>query len=268
MIHKLILLDRNKSIGVSLFDNNQIDIQSDLLLGLVQALMLLGEEMGPHKGLLREAELGKYQIGILSVDHLAYIVLQDAYDSEPFTRRMLQGVINKYHSVFKIANFNQSLENEHEIKENVFNLLQTMKFPLRLLPKIQKNIDSFITDTSDICDTLLLADLDDGIIKVFSENNNTENVTKILMEILSEIPFERHWLGESKLMKSKLINSRYRTHEAWFIYRIGLTDFCLLGRAFYNPDDERDFLVNNIEILSKKILEKLNSDDEFIKNNS
>ena len=88
MIHQLLVIYRERSVGLTLFDDRQLRLQSDLLIGLVQALMVLGEEMGPVKGSLREAELGKYQISILSKDHLIYVAVQDTYDSEPFTKQI------------------------------------------------------------------------------------------------------------------------------------------------------------------------------------
>ncbi|MFV2014779.1 MAG: hypothetical protein ACC656_05090, partial [Candidatus Heimdallarchaeota archaeon] len=91
------MLDREKSVGLEIYSDNTIHFQSDLLIGLVQALMLLGQELGESKGPLREAELGDYQISILSRDHMAYIAIQDTYDSEPFTKRILDGVLEKYH---------------------------------------------------------------------------------------------------------------------------------------------------------------------------
>ncbi len=253
-----MLIDRKTSLGKTLFDDNKINIQSELLIGLVQALMILGNELGPAKGELREAELGKYQISILSKDRLAYVILQDTYDSEPFTRRMLEGILVEFHDIFMSLNFNLIIPEEENYKIRVEELLQSMKFPIHLMPEVERKIEIFNDQTNNICDALFIADLDDGIIKIFTEPTDV-GIIKILMEILSEIPFERHWVGESKLRTPIHIDKEIKTHEGWFIYRIGNTDFCLLGRSFY-AYKERDIIIDAIEVLSESILSVLKED--------
>lgn len=253
-IHKLILLDRVKSIGITLYDTETIKFQSDLLIGLVQALMLLGEELGPSKGKLREAELGKFQLSILSKDHLAYILIHDTYDSEPFTRKLVNRVVDEYHEYFVEMNFNRPPQGIDKVKVKTGQLLQSMKFPLDMLDEIQPYIDQFNIDTRYICDTLLLSDLDDGVISIFKQDD--DQIVKILLEILSEIDFEKQWIGESKLRIPKEIMGEKRNFEGWFIFRLGLTDFCLLGRS-YHVNSERDLLIRELEILSSNILTEL-----------
>ncbi|MHA2029424.1 MAG: hypothetical protein ACW99A_15210 [Candidatus Kariarchaeaceae archaeon] len=254
----MLVLDREKSVGLEIYNDNTISFQSDLLIGLVQALMLLGQELGESKGPLREAELGDYQISILSRDHMAYIAIQDTYDSEPFTKRILEGVLSKYHEYFSNVNFNQKIENENEIRETVAELLKTMKFPTELLPELNPLIDDFIKSTNNVCDTLFLADLDDGIVNIWCGDLH-DPIIKILMEILSEIDPERTWVGESKLFAPKLVpgQDRAATHENWFMTRIGTTDFCLMGRAYYAHGIESELLSKNMELLAEKILNKI-----------
>jgi hypothetical protein len=256
LIHLLLLLDRKKSVGLTLYDNGNISLHADLLIGLVQALMLLGEELGESKGPLREAELGKYQIAILSHDHLAYVAVQDTYDSEPFTRRILESVIEKYHDNFVVSNLNFKLTNEFQVKNDVAELLRTMKFPMDMIPELNPLVNEFLIATNDICDTFMLADLDDGIVTTWKKPER-EGIIKILMEILSEIPFEKSWIGETKLIDPIQIRDKTRSHEAWFISRIGLTDFCLMGRAYYNPGMERDMLASSLEEIAQSILDRL-----------
>ncbi|OLS28844.1 MAG: hypothetical protein HeimC2_04450 [Candidatus Heimdallarchaeota archaeon LC_2] len=258
MIHLLLVLDREKSVGLEIYNDRTISFQSDLLIGLVQALMLLGQELGESKGPLREAELGSYQISILSRDHIAYIAIQDTYDSEPFTKRILDGVVTKYHEYFRLANFNQRIDDEEEIRETVAELLVTMKFPTELLPEILPLIDEFNSSTNNVCDTLFLADLDDGIVHIWSGDSN-DPIIKILMEILSEIDPERTWIGESKLLAPRPIEGQEKaaTHENWFMIRIGTTDFCIMGRAYYSHGLESELLSKNMDLLSEKILNKI-----------
>ncbi|MDH5403104.1 MAG: hypothetical protein OEY49_11480 [Candidatus Heimdallarchaeota archaeon] len=259
MIHLLLILDKKKQIGQTLFDNGIIKLQTDLLIGLVHALILLGEEMGQSKGALREAELGKYQIGILTQENLLYVVVQDTYDSEPFTRKIIQTIIDKFHPLLLEANLNYKIKNIEEISDEIANILITMKFPIELLDVIDATIEEFIKITNNIFDVLFLADLDDGIVKVWKRDND-DKLVKLLLEILSEIPFERQWIGSTRLLVPKIINQKEVTHEAWIIYRIGLTDFCILGRGYYIEEAREHFeeALNQLVISIYEILQNNN----------
>jgi len=252
MIHLLTVLNRQDSIGITLYDNKELKIQSDLLSGLVQALMLLGEEMGPVKGALREAELGKYQISILSVDHLAYVVVQDTYDSEPFTRKILENITDEIHDELLQSNFHMELPNRQQLRDKVKVMLQTMKFPMDLIEHVRDAIEEFQININSMADTILLSDLDDGVIEIFECQKN-DTIVKLLMEILSEIPFERHWVGQTKMSSPLKVEGLSLENELWFIYRIGLTDFCIMGRAYYNTMVQRDQIVSSLEVLSDNI---------------
>ncbi len=252
MIHRLILLDRNKSIGKTLYDDGTIDLNHDLLIGLIQALMLLGETLGESKGLLREAELGKMQLAILSKDYFAYAIIQDSIDNEAFSRKLLDGVLDEFHDEFKAQDITRTYKNEDKVKDRIKELLTSMVFPKELLPKIRTMIDEFMQATHYMIDTLFLSDLDDGIIEIFHSSEN-KKIIKILLEILSEISFDRQWIGESKLFKPVVTNNHESTHEVWILHRIGLTDFVLVGRAYYSPGVQRETLVSEIEKLSDSI---------------
>jgi hypothetical protein len=224
-------------------------------------MMLLSAELGPAKGSLKETELGSYQIGIVEKDHLAYVIIQDLYDNEPFTSKILNHVIERFHTDFLHLSLNENFEMNDQYKQEVGYLLETMKFPSHLIHEVEAYIDRFQIKTHHICDALLLTDLDDGLVKIFEEPKSSGIVT-ILLEILSEIPFSRQWIGESELVaKDKLDYTR--SHEVWFIQRIGMTDFCLAGRAYYKPESERLRLVSKIEELTDNIHQVLLTDSSW-----
>jgi hypothetical protein len=214
--------------------------------------MLLSKELGPHKGELKETELGSYQIGIVARDHLAYVIIQDSLDNEPFTSKILNHVVDRFHLEFIEMELNEAFQLNERYKQEVAALIDTMKFPRHLLPDLEPLIQQFHIKTHNICDSLFLTDLDDGLVQIFQESDH-KGIVSILLEILSEIPFERQWIGESELT------------AVWFIQRLGMTDFCIAGRAFYQPETERQRLVHKIEQLTDEIHQILLTDTSWFK---
>ena len=259
MIYLLLLLDRDKSIGIELHNAGKFSFDSDLLISLVQTILILSDEIGDEKpkGAFREIEIGEYQIGVVQSNNLAYIFVQDTYDNEPFTKLIIDKVINEFHSVFMKENLNYGLNNIESIRERVSQLLTTMTFPDDLLQKADDVMYDVLSKIPAI-DTLFLADLDDGMVRLWASGG--ENIVNLLLGILSEIPFERSWMGETRLFRKKTIKGQSKNNEAWIIQRIGFTDFCILARCVFNPD-ERDFIISTVEAaaeqLQSSIFEKL-----------
>ena len=76
------------------------------------------------------------------------------------------------------------------------------------------------------------------------------------MELLSEVPFDKHWLGES-IMKSNKGNSfDSGTYEGWLIFRINDTEFCLLLRAMYSYMD-KPYVLDNLQELADAIVKEI-----------
>ncbi len=259
MIYLLLLLDRTKSIGIELHNQKVFNFDSDLLISLVQTILILAEEVGDEKpkGDFREIEIGRHQIGVVQRDNLAYIFVQDTYDNEPFTKGVIDEVIKEFHPQFLSENLNYGISNIDYVRKRVSQLLTTMTFPPDLLHAADNVMNDVLAKIPSI-DTLFLADLDDGIVRLWASGG--ENIVNLLLGILSEIPFERSWMGETKLYKKKVIKGIAKSHEAWVIQRIGFTDFCILARCVFNPED-RDYIITTIEAaaneLQSGIFEKL-----------
>ncbi len=251
MIHLLLVLDMKKSVGVELYKDHTITVSTELLISLVQTVLLMGKELhaGKPKGELREVEIGEIQIATLEKDSLVYIIIQDTYDNEPFTKRILESVLEEFHHSFLKENFTHGLSNEFQVKEKIKSLITTMLFPTHLLEETG-NIVYQMLNKVPAMDTVFMADLDDGIIQKWAEGKG--NIIQLLMEILSEIPFERSWIGESKLLYPMQIDGVEYSHEAWLIHRVGLTDFCLLARVYYNIS-ERDGILELFEMTTNEI---------------
>lgn len=238
-------MDSEKSVGKLLYDDGEIDFSGELLIGLIQALLMISRNMGSSKGSLREAELDKYDIAILTQDHLAYVSVHDKYDSEPFNRKILDRIIDLYHDSFRSMNLNLGIQNYDAIRQNLARVIQTMKFPKDLLYLVDEKVTRFIQGTTDsYVDTLFLTDLDDGIIKIYREPDN-KRIIPILLEIISEIPFERPlWFGyQPNFIQVDEGPPRY---EGWFIHRIGQTEFFMVGKGYYT-NGERERLLSLLD---------------------
>ncbi|RMG35130.1 MAG: hypothetical protein D6732_09870 [Methanobacteriota archaeon] len=251
MIHYLFVVDTSKSVGFEAYNDQKYSLPSELLISLIQSILLLGKQMdaGDPKGELREVEIGNIQISSIEKDHLAYIVIQDTYDNEPFTKKTLSNVIDRFHDDFLQSDFYRGIPNEEKIREEIKNLITTMAFPKSALPEIEKVFEREFKQMPNV-DTLLIADLDDGIVNIWREGKG--QIIQLLMEILSEIPFERSWIGESRLIAPKQFGTKNFQYEGWVIHRIGLSDFCILGRAYYNAP-QRDDIIDLFERMSSEI---------------
>ena len=255
MIHKLIIYNTESLNGFLIFDRSDVDLNVDLIVRLVAAMSIMSENLGDSKGAMSEIELGRSQIGIMTVDTLAYVVLQDKFDNEPFTRRILNNIVELYHDqlieVSKYQEINKKLQNE------IATYLETMKFPEVLIPRVKELAETFQFDTLGAFDVLLLADLDDGVVTTFSDTAD-KNISSLLMEILSEIPFEKSWIAEMRSKQEE--DEERRSHEFWVISRIGMTDFTILGRGFYQPFIDKNNIIEKLECLCEDIHQLLMQD--------
>ncbi len=248
VIHKFFVMNLDIGLGITLYDDGLIEINDILLNSFVQAMMNFTKEFGDPKGALREAEIGKYQLSILERDELVYVVIQDTYDNEPFTKKVLEKVLKKYHQFLRSIDFSSP---PLEMPKDIPELLQTMEFPREKMDVVNVSVNEFLTRSDGMIDTFFLADYDGGIIKIWKQPEKSTIITT-MMELLSEIPFERYWIGETKLKKARDRPYWEGIHEGWFIWRIGLTDFCMLIRAFYTQKD-KEKLVRDIEILEEQL---------------
>jgi hypothetical protein len=255
MIYLLLALDKNKSIGIELHNSKIFNFDSDLLISLVQTILIMSDEIDPHppKGDIRELEIGMYQIGVIEKDHIAYIFIQDTYDNEQFTSMVVKSVVKEFHDLISKSNLNKGIKDHETIKKRVADLLQTMVFPKDLMGEVDEVIGD-VLDKIPTIDTIFMCDLDDGVVKKWAVGSG--NVVQLLKSILSEIPFERSWIGETKLFYPKKIKEYEKSYEAWIIQRIGMTDFCILARCVYSPE-ERDFIIETIESAAETIQEKV-----------
>jgi hypothetical protein len=255
MIHKLIIFNIKSLNGFLVFDRSDVEVNVDLLVRLVSAMTVLSSNLGDPKGELSEVEMGEYQIGMLTVDNFAYVVLQDKFDNEPFTSKILRNIIETFHD--QLIEVSNTHEISKKLQNEIATFLETMKFPEVLIPQVNKLVETFQFDTLGACDVLFLADLDDGVVTHFTDSSE-KDISVLLMEILSEIPFEKSWIAE---MKSKQDPSdETRSHEFWVISRIGMTDFTILARGYYHQFIDNNNVIEKLECLCEDIHQLLMQD--------
>ena len=121
------------------------------------------------------------------------------------------------------------------------------------LPETYQMIDELIANGIEF-ETLLLGDLDDGIIHVYL--GSREKVS-LLMEIMSQLPIETSWIGESSIFQ----RNDQVVKEILLISRLGTTDFFMLGQAIIRPD-AKDETIRRFEAFTSKILNLLVSSRE------
>lgn len=255
MIHKLIIFNTKTLNGFLIFDRSDVNLDVELIVRLVAAMSIMSENLGDPKGELSEVEIGEYQIGMLTVDTLAYVILQDKFDNEPFTRRILNNIVEVFHE--QLIEVSKYHEIDRKLQSEIATYLETMKFPEVLIPVVNKLADAFQFDTLGACDVLFLADLDDGIVTTFA-NAKDQHISTLLMEILSEIPFEKSWIAEMKSKQAE--GEEERSHEFWVISRIGMTDFTVLARGFYQPSIDKNNIIEKLECLCEDIHQLLMQD--------
>lgn len=248
MIHKLIIFNTETLNGFLIFDRSDVDLNVDLIVRLVAAMSIMSENLGDSKGAISEVEIGEYQIGMVTVDNFAYVVLNDTFDNEPFTRKILNNIVEMFHE--QLIEVSKYHEIDKKLQNEIATFLETMKFPDVLLPQVNQLVETFQFDTLGACDVLFLADLDDGLVTTFADSEDGK-IKNLLMEILSEIPFEKSWIAEMKSKQEE--GEEQRSHEFWVINRIAMTDFTILARGFYQPLIDKTNIIDKLECLCEDI---------------
>lgn len=237
------------------YDRGTVSIDSSLLVALIDSMVLLSKELGKvKKGYLKEIELGRYQISLLDHGELTYILIIGSYDNELFTRKILNMIVDHFHDDFTKLKFRSALNVYNEFQKELSSFVRTLNFPDSLFLEIDDYVEDLLVQANNKLDLFFITDLDNGIAKIFIKpKKGAKGLINVLMNVLSEIPLEKTWSGEHKLPENFIDqNGIPACYEGWIIHRIGLTEFCLVSRGFYNPED-RDNILMGIEQLSDLI---------------
>ena len=245
LIRMLLLYNRITSTGAILYRDNTLDMDPILLLRLIKSLTLLSSEMDDQvsisKGMLKELEIGSMQISILDHDEFSYVIAHDTLDNEIFARRILDLIINKFHKEFETISLCKDLRYNDGYAGELGQFMETMSFPTDLIFELDPYFHSLICKFDFNLDTLILSDLDHGVVHQWLKPEEND-VTEVLLEILSEINVEKNWLAETSSVDDNPADGYNRpvTHEFWLINKVEMTDFTLIARGFYDAKRDRD----------------------------
>lgn len=242
MIRKILVLDKDSGLGFDLYDDKTIKVDPSLLSGLVGALLLFTGTLSSDLDFKR-ADIGTLRLSVSSMNGVQYVAFSDIFDNYEFVTSKVMDVINLVCNDLTIDTLFSWIP-EPEIEHKIKSILVTDQFPMEKLPETYQLIDELIANGIEF-ETLLLGDLDDGIIHVYL--GNREKVT-LLMEIMSQLPIETNWIGESSLFQ---LNDRI-VKEVLLISRLGKTDFFLLGQAVISPEVKEE-AIRRFESFGSKI---------------
>ncbi|RMG41875.1 MAG: hypothetical protein D6732_01805 [Methanobacteriota archaeon] len=246
MIRKIIVLDKDSGLGFDLYDDKSIKVDSSLLSGLVGALLLFTGTLSSDLDFKR-ADIGTLRISVSNMNGVQYVAFSDIFDNFEFVTSKLMEVINLVCKDLTIDTLFSWIPDK-EIEEKIKRILISDQFPIDKLPETYQLIDELIAEGIEF-ETLLLGDLDDGIIHVYL--GNREKVT-LLMEIMSQLPIETSWIGESSAFQ----RNDEIVKEILLISRLGSTDFFLLGQAVIQPD-AKDETIKRFNAFNQKIFKLL-----------
>ncbi len=226
MIHKILVMDKDSGLGFDLYDDKTIKVDPSLLSGLVGALLLFTGTLSSDLD-FRGADIGSLRITVSSKNGVQYIAFSDIFDNQELISKKLSNVMDFLGKEITIETLFDWSPSE-EVEKHIKRILDTYQFPEELLPKTFSYIDKLLTYDGIEFETLLLTDLDDGIIHVYLGN---EDKVMLLMEILSQLPIDRTWVGESSIFQ---LNNEL-AKEILLINRLNNTEFFILGQAVINP---------------------------------
>jgi len=255
MIHKIIVIDSRTTVGQVLYDNGAVTLETDLLTGFISALSAFAKCLGEKSIEFKGADLGDHRFSLITRDHLTYAIFQDLFDNEPFARLALKEIIDIYHDELSLLNLSiDSLRGS--ITKEITTLIETEYFPVGILKKINKKIESFIDDSDINFDLMFLSSINNGIIQVWRRPINP-SIMKQFLDIISKIPLEMSWLAEGKTSNYGLLdlNGEEPELEAWMIRRVSTTSYFIAGRALTQNEESKEGFSTKISQVFEKVSE-------------
>lgn len=255
MIHKIIVIDQETTVGQVLYDDGLVPLETDLLTGFISALSAFAKCLGEESIEFKGADLGDNRFSLITRDHLTYAVFQDLFDNEPFARLALKEIIDIYHEELKLLNLSMEPLRE-SMNEEITKLIETEYFPVGILKSIDEEIEQIINSSKINFDLIFLASITNGIIQVWRRPINP-SIMKQFLDIISKIPLEMNWLAEGKTTNREALefNDTSNETEAWMIKRVSETNYFLAGRAVGPPAETEEKCPSEIA----KVFEEITS---------
>lgn len=226
MIHKVLLIDQHSGLGYDLYDDGVLKVDPSLLSGLVGALILFTNSLNEDFE-FKKADIGSLTINVSSRYGLQYISFSDSHDNNDYISQKLRSIVTIISPHVSYENL-MEFELSEDFQELIDDIVTSEQFPENLIPQTYKYLNYLAENESIIFENLLLADYNYGLIHSFSGDIETAS---LLLEIMSQIPIENNWTGES----SKFIRNGEVVKECLLLSRIENTDYFLLSKSVYKP---------------------------------
>ncbi|MHA1911505.1 MAG: hypothetical protein ACTSYA_07400 [Candidatus Kariarchaeaceae archaeon] len=257
MIKYVLAIDRSSGVGQSIYNSDLLELNDVLAAGFIGALTLFTKQINPSSNMkFTEASVGEFRIYVEEADEIIFAFICDIYDNEDFISEKIKKITKLSLTVLNPENVN-SRSAVMQLNSGIEEIVLSQTFPILKLEKVSRIIEKVFDYNLKKLHAVLLVDLDEGLIKNFRDETSNVEVNHYL-EILSELPYEQRWVGETKRYnqaKTKELPGK----SGLIISRVGTSEFFLIVKADYLVSQKRT-LLNNIKDLMKEIWDEVKDD--------
>ncbi len=257
MIKYVLAIERSSGVGQSIYNSDLLELNDVLAAGFIGALTLFTKQINPSSDMkFQEASVGEFRIYVEEADEIIFAFICDIYDNEDFISEKIKRITELSRTVLNPENIN-SRSAVMELSSGIEEIVLSQSFPIIKLEKVSRIIEKIFDYKLKKLHAVLLVDLDEGLIKNFRDETSYTEVNHYL-EILSELPYEQTWVGETKRFnktKTKELSGR----SGLIICRVSSSEFFLVIKADYLISQKRG-LLSKIKKISKEIWEEIKND--------
>ncbi len=237
-----MVLDSGSGIGFELFDDDSIAVDSSLMTGLVGALIMFTDNLDRDYE-FEKAEIGALRILVIGHKGLSYVAFTDKFDNIAHTKKTMEKVIlfigDRLDDTV-IFSYVPSPSIIDQIKLILSNSTEFLQITNSVLSSVHV-LDNFEEIEFN---NLSLIHLERGLIhQFFGEEDSME----LLMNLCSQLPFEKDWVGESNVF----FQGNHSFKESLVLSRIYDTNYILAGKIIYATENKNQMLMLFYKIKTK-----------------
>jgi hypothetical protein len=257
LIKYVLAIDRSSGVGQSIYNSDLMELNDVLAAGFIGALTLFTKQINPSSDMkFQEASVGEFRIYVEEAEEIIFAFICDIYDNEDFISEKIKRIAELSLTVLNPDNVT-SRSAVIELSSKIEDIVLSQSFPIIKLEKVSRLIEKIFDCNLKKLHAVLLVDLDEGLIKNFRDETSNTEVNHYL-EILSELPYEQTWVGETKRynqQKTKILPGK----SGLIISRISNSEFFLIVKADYLIGQKRS-LLNHIKNLTQEVWDEVKDD--------